>query len=186
MKSLESEIAPLIREVTEVFARMPADALVPLVNAILAADRILLYGQGRTGLVMQGLTMRLYHLGLDAHWVGAMATPPLGTNGLFLVNAARADLPTALALMNSARNAGAKIALIAGIEQGPAHGLADIALYLPAQTMAESQHEAGSRMPMGSQYEAALFFLCERLVLDLVARLGTDFKAMQRRHTNLL
>lgn len=186
MSALSESVAPLLAEIEAVFRRMPADALQPFVEAIATADRILLYGQGRTGLVMQGLTMRLYHLGLDAHWVGAMATPPLGPKGLFLVNAARADLPTALALMNSAKKAGARTALIAGVERGPAHDLADLALFLPAQTMAEADEAANSAMPMGSQYEAALFFLCERLVLDLVARLGTDFAAMQRRHTNML
>lgn len=130
--------------------------------------------------------MRLYHLGLDAHWVGGMSTPPLGSKGLFLVNAARADLPTALALLRSARKAGAKTALIAGVESGPAHELADIALHLPAQTMVEDQGEAVSAMPMGSQYEAALFFLGERLILELAAGMGTDFAAMQTRHTNML
>ncbi len=186
MTSLRPQIAPLLAEIDAVFARMPADALRPLTQSILAADRILLYGQGRTGLVMQGLTMRLHHLGLDAHWVGAMATPPLGPKGLFLVNAARADLPTALALMASARKAGARTGLIAGVERGPAHDLADLAVFLPAQTMADLPDDTNSAMPMGSQYEAALFFLCERLVLDLVEALKTDFAAMQRRHTNLL
>ena len=41
-----------------------------------------LYGQGRTGLVMQALAMRLYHLGLDAHVAGAMTTPPVGAGDL--------------------------------------------------------------------------------------------------------
>jgi len=186
MSALSEGVAPLLAEIDTVFKRMRADALAPLVEAIAGADRILLYGQGRTGLVMQGLTMRLYHLGLDAHWVGAMSTPPLGPKGLFLVNAARADLPTALALMASAKKAGARTALIAGIERGPAHELADVALFLPAQTMVETNEGTNSAMPMGSQYEAALFFLCERLVLDLVQRLKTDFAAMQRRHANLL
>jgi len=186
MTGLADAVAPLINEITDLFARMPADALTPLVDAIIAADRVLLYGQGRTGLVMQGLTMRLHHLGLDAHWVGAMTTPPLGPKGLFLVNAARADLPTALALMQSARKIGARTALIAGVTTGPAHDLADLSLFLPAQTMADQPETGRSIMPMGSQYEAALFMLCERLVLDLAARLDCDFAAMQRRHTNLL
>jgi hypothetical protein len=41
-------------------------------------------------------------------------------------------------------------------------------------------------MPMGSQYEAALFFLCEALVLRLAERLGVGFEAMRERHANLL
>jgi hypothetical protein len=93
----------LLGEVEAVIAAMPGAALEPLVTELVAARRIALYGQGRTGLVMQGLTMRLYHLGRDAHWVGAMNAPPLGPGDLFLVNAALGDLPTGLALIASAK-----------------------------------------------------------------------------------
>ena len=43
-----------------------------LIEAILAARRIAIYGAGREGLQMEGLAMRLFHLGLDVHVVGDM------------------------------------------------------------------------------------------------------------------
>jgi 6-phospho-3-hexuloisomerase len=78
---------------------MASDALDPLAEALSDARRIVLYGQGRTGLMMQAFVMRLYHLGLDAHMVGAMTTPPVGPGDLFVVNAATGDLATGLALI---------------------------------------------------------------------------------------
>jgi 6-phospho-3-hexuloisomerase len=45
---------------------------------------------------------------------------------------------------------------------------------------------ARSGMPMGSQYEAVLFVLCEALVLRLAERLSVSFAAMRERHANLL
>src|SRR5262249_39156450 len=151
-----------------VLARTQGAEFGALAEAIVAARRVLVYGQGRTGLVMQGLTMRLYHLGLDAHQVGAMTAPPIRASDLFLVNAANGDLPTALALMESARGAGARIALITARPDSPGGRAADIILRLPAQTMANDL-DLGQRsiMPMGSQYELALFVLCELLVLNL-------------------
>jgi 6-phospho-3-hexuloisomerase len=177
----------LLAEAQSALAGTQEVELAAFVEAIAAARRILVYGQGRTGLVMQGLTMRLYHLGLSAHEVGAMTAPPIGAGDLFLVNAANGDLPTALALMESARGAGARIALITARPDSPAGRAADIILHLPAQTMANDL-EPGQRslMPMGSQYELALFVLCELLVLDLARRQGIDFAAMRERHTNLL
>jgi 6-phospho-3-hexuloisomerase len=166
---------------------MPEDALEPLLAALLAARRIALYGQGRTGLVMQGLTMRLHHLGREAHFVGAMNAPPLGAGDLFLVNATLGDLPTALALMASARKAGARVALITAAPASPAGRAADLIVHLPAQAMGgDGARSIRSRMPMGSQYEAALFLLCEALVICLADRLGESFAAMQARHANLL
>ncbi len=54
---------------------------------ILAAQRIACYGVGREGLMMKALCMRLMHLGLDAHVVGDMTTPPVGKGDLLLVSA---------------------------------------------------------------------------------------------------
>jgi 6-phospho-3-hexuloisomerase len=184
---LAARARALLAEVEGVVAAMPGDALEPLVKAIAAARRIALYGQGRTGLVMQGLTMRLYHLGREAHFVGAMNAPPLGPGDLFLVNAALGDLPTGLALIASARKAGARVAVITGVADSPAGRAADTILAIPAQTMAnDTGPGARSAMPMGSQYEAVLFVLCEALVLRLAERLGIGFEAMRERHANLL
>ena len=47
-----------------------------------------LHGLGRDGLQMKGLAMRLFHLGLDAHVVGEMTTPPVGTGDLLICSAA--------------------------------------------------------------------------------------------------
>jgi 6-phospho-3-hexuloisomerase len=126
-------------------------------------------------------------LGLDAHMVGAMTAPPIGTGDLFIVNAATGDLPTGIALMDTARQAGARVALITARPESSAGNRADIILHLPAQTMAtELDLASPSAMPMGSQYELALFVLGELLVLELSGALGVDFAAMRKRHANLL
>jgi 6-phospho-3-hexuloisomerase len=136
---------------------------------------------------MQGLTMRLYHLGREAHFVGAMNAPPLGAGDLFLINAALGDLPTGLALIASAKKVAARVAVITAVSDSPAGRAADLILHLPAQTMADDTGDAvRSSMPMGSQYEAVLFVLCEALVLRLAERLGIGFAAMRNRHANLL
>jgi 6-phospho-3-hexuloisomerase len=186
-RDLAALIRPLLAEIDDVVEAMPGDALEKLVAAVIAARRVALYGQGRTGLIMQGLTMRLYHLGREAYFVGAMNAPPLGTGDLFLVNAALGDLPTGLALIASARQAGAQVAAITAVPDSPAGRGADLVLHIPAQTMADDSGAAArSRMPMGSQYEAVLFVLCEALVLRLAERLGVSFAAMRERHANLL
>jgi 6-phospho-3-hexuloisomerase len=186
MSELATDAAALLGEVADVFARMPADALSPLVAEIAGARRVVAYGQGRAGLQMRGLVMRLYHLGLDAHMAGAETTPPVGAGDLVLVNAGTGDLPTGLALMATARGAGARIAVITAVPQSPAAHAADIVLELPAQTMANDIGESPSRMPMGSQYELALFVAAELVVIALSRKLGVDFAGMRSRHANLL
>lgn len=64
-------------ELAGVFGRMPDDCADELIDAIIAARRIVLFGCGREGLQMRGFAMRLFHLGRDATVWGDMAMPAL-------------------------------------------------------------------------------------------------------------
>jgi 6-phospho-3-hexuloisomerase len=86
-------------ELATVVGAMPAGAADPMLDAILAAKSIAIHGLGREGLQMRGLAMRLAHLGLDAHVVGDMTTPPLGEGDLLVVSAGPGDFATINALM---------------------------------------------------------------------------------------
>lgn len=167
----------ILAEQAEVFARLPAATLDDAVAAIAAAPRVLLWGQGRTGYALMGLAMRLFHLGRDAHWVGGITTPPLRAGDLLLTNAARGDLPSATAFLRQARALGARGAVFTAAESGPALDAADLVLRLPAQTW-----EGDSVLPMGGQYEIALWILGDLIVQRLMARDGIDAASMAARH----
>lgn len=67
------------------------DAVVDrFIAEIASAKHIALHGLGREGLQMRGLAMRLFHMGLNAHVVGDMTTPPLGAGDLLLCRQAPA------------------------------------------------------------------------------------------------
>ncbi|MEO1193329.1 MAG: 6-phospho-3-hexuloisomerase [Pseudomonadota bacterium] len=153
--------------------------------AIVGARRIALYGVGREGLMIKALGMRLYHLGLDAHVVGEMGTPPLGPGDLLLVSAGPGDFATVAALVTIAHKAGAKTLCFTAQRDGPVPMACDLVCLVPAQTMADDRESSASVLPMGSLYEGALFLLFELLVLDLHARLGETPDSLRARHTNL-
>ncbi len=67
-----------LSDLTGVFAAMPEDALDGLIEAIVAAKRIVVFGLGREGLQMRGFAMRLFHMGRDVAVWGDMTTPALG------------------------------------------------------------------------------------------------------------
>src|SRR5205085_8841152 len=81
-ESLAALATRALGDLGKVFARLPAGAETPLIDAIVAAKRIAIYGAGREGLQMDGFAMRLAHLGLDVHVVGDMTVPPLGAGDL--------------------------------------------------------------------------------------------------------
>lgn len=163
----------------DVLAQIPQ-----LVAELGAASRIVCYGVGREGQMMKALAMRLYHLGCDAHVVGDMTTPPVAAGDVLCVSAGPGEFSTVAALVTVAQTAGAKVICFTAEPDGPVPSQADLAVHLPAQTMA-TDSAATSILPMGSLYEALLFLFFELLVLDLRDHLGISPEAMRANHTNL-
>lgn len=171
-------------ELTEVVGALDPAALDPVVRATTGARRIMCYGCGREGLMMQALAMRLHHLGLRVCMQGDMAAFPLGPGDLFLCAAGPGELATASALCGVAREAGAQVLVITAEPDGATSRLADEILVIPAQTMA-SDRGGSSVLPMGSLFEGALFLVSEVLVVRLREALGETADSMRARHTNM-
>ncbi|KAK7270505.1 hypothetical protein RIF29_23700 [Crotalaria pallida] len=153
--------------------------------------RVFLYGVGREGLMLKALCMRLAHLGLQAHLVFDMTTPPIAADDLLIASAGPGGFSTVDALCAVARAHGGRVVLLtAQPESGSCVKHADVVAYVAAQTMADDDVDAGevkSRplLPMGSVYEGALFVLFEMVVYKLGEVLGETPEAVRSRHTNL-
>ncbi len=157
-----------------------------LIEEIAAAEKVVVAGVGREGLMMRALAMRLFHMGLDAHVVGDMTAPRVGKGDLLLVSAGPGDFGTIRALVDVARSAGARCGCITAQPDGAVPQNCDRVLVIPAQTMAnDSADAASSTLPMGSLFEGAQFLVFECLILLLRDRIGMTPDAMRANHTNL-
>lgn len=172
-------------ELGDVFDRTTDEALDTLCDEVLAARRIACHGVGREGLMMRALCMRLMHLGLDAHVVGDMTTPPVGPGDLLLLSAGPGAFSTVLALLGVAQGAGARTVVVTAQPDGEAPRAADAMVVLPAQTMADDRGGAAGLLPMGSLYEAAQLVFFDLASIRLRERTGQSPDEMRARHTNL-
>jgi 6-phospho-3-hexuloisomerase len=100
-----TETADAVRSVSD------AD-LDAVVDEILAARRIACYAGGREGLVMRGLVMRLFHAGLDAHYVGEMTCPAVGPGDLLVLSCGPGRISMVEALAGVSRRDGARMLYI--------------------------------------------------------------------------
>lgn len=173
-----SEISAALDRITdEVTERMCAE--------ILIARRIACYGVGREGLMVKALAMRLMHLGLDAHVVGDMTTPPIGKGDLLLVSAGPGSFSTVRALLGVTREAGARTMVVTAQPAGPAPQSADVVIHLPAQTMADDCTSSPGLLPMGSLYEVVQLVFFDLIAILLREKMGQSPDQMRARHTNL-
>ncbi len=180
MSATLDRLDTVLAEMRAVFAAAP-NAVDTLATEIQKARRVALYGVGRNGLVLQAFAMRLTHLGVDAHFVGQLSAPPVAPGDLVIAAIALGRLPTADAVLTAARTAEARTLAITArpkLVQG-----ADVAIELPAQTMADPPN---SVLPLGSAFELALSLLCDLCVVELMQRLNRTNADLLARHANLL
>ncbi|WP_114011707.1 SIS domain-containing protein [Cohaesibacter intestini] len=174
-----------LEELAQVVEKLDESNCDEFVETVRSANRIALYGVGREGLQIKGFAMRLFHLGLKVSVVGDMTTPPLGTGDLLIASAGPGYFSTVAALINTAKQAGAKTLCITAQPDGVCAQTADQVLVIPAQTMADDMEVKTSTLPMGSLYEGAQYVVFECLLLKLKQILAISADDMRNNHTNL-
>lgn len=116
--TMTSDLDRAVRSVsTETLDAIAAD--------IASAKVIASFAGGREGLVMKGLTMRLFHAGLDAHSAGEMTCPAVGEGDLLILSSGPGNISMVEALAGVATEAGARLIYFTAEPNQPAAHLAD-------------------------------------------------------------
>jgi len=174
------------RDLETNFDRVSPSQLDLLSQELLAAKRIVCYGVGREGLMMEAIAMRLMHAGFSSYVVGEMITPPVRSGDVFWASAGPGHFPTVETLLNVARAAGGRTVVITAQPERAAQMPVDALIHLPAQTMVDV--EAGSSpsvLTMGTPYEASLLLFGDLLVLRLLELTNQKREDMYTRYTNM-
>ncbi len=152
-----------------------------LVEAILEADRIFLYGAGRSGFVARCFTMRLGHLGRKVVRLSIDETSPPGARDLAIIISGTGETHSSLLYGRMAKDAGGRVAAITeGVGSSLAR-MADIVITLTTPVGADRRRFA----PMGTIFEDTALIYLDTLVVDLMERLGETEETMRKRHGQL-
>ncbi|MDF3039940.1 MAG: putative 6-phospho-3-hexuloisomerase [Thermomicrobiales bacterium] len=172
-------------ELAAALAGVAPDEMDRMADEILAARRIVCAGMGREGLMVRALCMRLMHLGFDAHVAFDMTTPPLGTGDLLIVSSGPGQSGTWTALLDRVGGDGARTLVVTAQPDAPVPRAADVAIVLPAQTMADDRRADASMLPMGTLFEWLELAVFDLLILRLQERTGQTREQIRARHTNV-
>ena len=181
---MSSETDRALQEIADAVHSVPDTELDGIVEELLAARRIACYAGGREGLVMRGLVMRLFHAGLDVHYVGEMTCPAVGAGDLLVLSCGPGRISMVEALAGVAERDGARILYLTAQPHHPPVEQATRTVCITAQTMADDQ-ESAAVLPMGSAYEIALFVLVDLITNRVRRRRSESTQALRSRHTNL-
>ena len=177
----------ILQELDRGLSSLDPEQVRRLLEALVAARRIVLLGAGRMGIVLQAFCMRLGHLGCDAHMAGALGCPPVAAGDLLLVASSSGETATVCALAGRAREQGATVAAITASPASTVGRAAALVVLLQAPAALQANPSAApvSAQPMKTLFEQCLFVLLESVVLLLMARTGQSAGDLAARHTNL-
>jgi 6-phospho-3-hexuloisomerase len=181
---MSTETDRALREIADAVRSVPDAEIDGIVEELLTARRIACFAGGREGIVLRGLVMRLFHAGLDVHYVGDMTCPAVGRGDLLVLSCGPGHISMVEALAGVAKRDEARILYLTAQPQNPPAQLADRTVRIAAQTMADDRR-SDAVLPMGSAYEIAMFVLVDLITNRVRSRRSESTEDLRSRHTNL-
>jgi len=154
-----------------------------LMDAILKAKCIQVFGMGRMKCAVRAFVMRLMHMGFDAHVVYDTTCPAIGPGDLLIVNGACTGV--SYLVMGFAKKLGARVAAITAHPESRHGKLCDLTVRLRGQVHPGRKGEFPSIQPMAALFEQTVFVLEDIIIQLLMEKTGITAEQMAKRHTNL-
>ena len=148
-----------------------------LIDSLLEARTVFIYGSGRSGLVGQLFAVRLVQIGLDVHFVGDMTTPIIGKEDLTIRISNTGETRSAVQTANIARRIGSKVICVTG---NPSSKLAHA-----SNVVIEVKHDGNddsNYAPLGTVFEDAVSIFFDSIIPCIMKKKGITENDMRKRH----
>ena len=186
----------IVEEHDAVFQKLDMGQLKDVLDAIIAAKHVFVYGTGREGISMRGFAMRLAHLGKPTFWLMDDTTIGMHEGDLFILADGRGDVGIHRRIVEQASASGARIAMITGLPEGYlAKNYADLILFVHSTVYlgdtsknpdaVKQQDVVPTEQPMGNQFEQHLYLLMDIIAILLKDEMGLTYADMEARHRNV-
>ncbi|MCK4445338.1 MAG: SIS domain-containing protein [Thermoplasmata archaeon] len=168
----------ILKEVERILSGNHRAKVKEVIDLIIKAENMFVYGVGRSGLVAKGFAIRLVQLGLSVYFIGDIATPIVDDKSLVLVVSATGETMSAIQTANICRRVGADVVVITAKPHSKLAHAGNIIFSLRTEVTDESK----KRAPLGTLFEDAAMILLDGIVAELMEKMGQDDKSMRSRH----
>ena len=175
----------VLAEISCVAAGIDRHQIRDLADALIAARRIFVTGEGRSGFMAKGaFAMRLMHLGLPVDVIGETTTPAVrGTDTVVAVSGSGTTGGT-VRVAEQAAALGATIWAVTTDPTSPLGLAATGQLVIPAATKYRRADEAPTIQPLSSLFDQATHIALDVVCLQIAGARGVDNALAARAHAN--
>jgi 6-phospho-3-hexuloisomerase len=168
----------ILKGIQETLEKVDPSSIDEMVNAVLGAKKIFVYGVGRSGLIGQAFAVRLVQMGFDVHFVGDMTTPIVESNDVVIIVSNTGETMSAVQTANIVRRVGATVISITANMHSKLGQASSITLEVSPKRDEQLKRYA----PLGTIFEGAALALFDSLVPILMEKLNLNEASLRKRH----
>ena len=153
------------------------EKLKSLVDKIIKANKVFVFGVGRSGYIGRCFAMRLMHLGFKSYFVGETIAPSYEEDDLLILISGSGRTESVLTVAKKARKINNNIVAIV-CECGDVVEFAELTIPLEVK---KSKY-----LPMGTTFEETALIFLDLVIAEIMKKLNLDETEIIKRHCNLL
>ncbi|KUK16924.1 bifunctional 3-hexulose-6-phosphate synthase/6-phospho-3-hexuloisomerase [Thermococcus sibiricus] len=194
MQTIVKVIQDITDHIKTVATSLKLEQVRGMVDAMIGANKIFIYGAGRSGLVGKAFAMRLMHLDFNVYVVGETITPAFEEGDLLIAISGSGETRTIVDAAEIAKNQGGKVVGITSYKNSTLGKLSDVVVEISGRTKADIPTDYIARQmlteykwmaPMGTLFEDSTMLLLDGVIALLMATFQKSEKDMKRKHATL-
>jgi 6-phospho-3-hexuloisomerase len=178
------QLDTVLAEIHGVATRIDRTQLDALASALLAAERIFVTGEGRSGFMSRAFAMRLMHLGLPVFVIGETTTPAVRGGDIVVAVSGSGSTGGTVRVAQQATALGATVWAVTTDPTSALGSTATAHLVIPAATKYRRPDEAPTIQPLSSLYDQATHISLDVVCLIIAAARGVDNARAGAAHAN--
>lgn len=184
---MKSTIEKVAEEVSLVLSSISEKEALDLSDRIKAANRIFVYGEGRSGLMGKAFAMRLMHGGFSVYVIGETITPSIESDDLLITISGSGSTSSILQFASQAKNTGAEIFLVTTNKESKIAEICSGVLIIPAATKYRRATEPPTIQPLGNQFDQSVHLVLDAIIIATLKKgdQSSSHEEMKNRHANL-
>lgn len=180
---MAKEIVEIIQEMSINTRNIVDGQLDEYINKINQAERIFVYGTGRSGLMLKTFAMRLMQMGYTSYVVGETITPAIKKGDLLIVASASGETDSVCQAVKSAKKQDIEIIVITANKKSTLYDLQKALIVVNSSTKFTTSND--TIQPLGSLFEQILLVIFDSIILKISRAKANMNDDMAKRHASI-
>ncbi len=185
----------ILKKLETILSQVPPEDAKAFLNKIMKADRVFIFGMGRSGLAGRAFAMRLMHCGKRVFYVGEITSPPIKDGDVLVTISGSGKTSSVISIAKTAKKNKATLLALTSDTKSDLAELSDLVVRIKGRVKTEDDEidyldrqvegEHLDLTPMGTLFELSCSIFLDTIIALLIKEESIDEKYMKKKHTNL-